>query len=260
MHDRFMKKTITTFFKSVADFFKPKSNSKPVSSPKANSGAKAQEPVKAPATPSPIPKEKLLGIDVSHHNGKLNWQAIKKAGVVYAYIKCTEGTGFSDPRFLENVNGARAVGIKVGAYHFFRPGKDAIAQAIFFLGKIKNLNLDLIPVCDWEVHDGMGESSQVAQVKLFVEYITKIMGVLPMIYTGKWFVDEVDAKDRTVALPQWLAKYPLWLSDYSPASVALPKPWTGYTLLQTTEEGKLSGVAGEFDLNLLDGPISKLQG
>lgn len=197
-------------------------------------------------------------MDVSHHNGEVNWAGLKKAGVVHAYIKCTEGVSFFDSRFLDNVKAARAVGILVGAYHFFHPKYDAKVQADYFFSKIKNLNLDLIPDCDWEVHDDVGEQAQVSQIKIFVERIELLTGCRPMIYTGKWFIDEVDALDKKTPLPQWLSQYPLWLSDYSPSSVAVPKPWTSYTLLQMTESGKFSGVDGEFDINWLDLPIETL--
>ena len=192
----------------------------------------------------------VIGVDVSHHNKTVDWAAIKKAGYSFAYLKCTEGKGFFDPRFLENVKAAKALGIKVGAYHFFHPGMDAIAQARFFLSKVIGLNLDLIHDCDWEDHDDCGEAAQVSQIKLFVDYLEKETGHKPMIYTGKWYIDQVDAKDKKTPLPQWLANYPLWLSDYSPSSVAVPKPWNSYTLLQTTESGTIDGIAGKrFDLN-----------
>lgn len=190
-----------------------------------------------------------FGIDVSHHNGKLDWKKIKESGVKFAYLKCTEGLSFFDSRFIENVKGAKANGILVGAYHFFRPDKDPIAQANFFYRSFKDLGLELLPVCDWEAHKGQGEAAQVKNVKLFLDALEFLTKQKPMIYTGKWYVDEVDAKDPKTPLPQWLANYPLWLSDYSPTSVALPKPWSKYDLLQYTETGRLSKHPGLFDLN-----------
>ena len=215
--------------------------------------------VSSPATVvKPPVSGKILGIDISHHNGLVDWAAIKAAGVQFAYLKCTEGLGYFDPMFTKNVVEAKRVGILVGAYHFFHPNVEAGAQARFFLSKLNGLYLDLIPCCDWEVHDGLGEAAQVGQVKAFVDVLETAIGKKPMIYTGKWFMDEVQARGPGPLL-DWLAQYPLWLSDYSPQSVAVPRPWTTYKVLQYTETGVLQGVIGKFDLNEYVGDIADLK-
>lgn len=254
--------SVKSFFSSIANAFKSK-DVKVEPLPKVNNPPKPEAPIApTPTPPTVVPplKKRLLGIDVSHHNGVLNWKKIKEAGVDFAYIKCTEGKSFFDPMFIKNVLGARSVGIPIGAYHFFHPDMDAKKQAEFFWSKIRDLNLDLIPVCDWEDHDKAGESKQVTQIEIFLKRLEELSGKVPMIYTGKWYIDQVDAKDPKKPLPQWLARYPLWLSDYSPKTVAVPKPWTKYALLQVTEEGMLPGYLGKkFDLNWLDNPLSTLK-
>jgi lysozyme len=60
----------------------------------------------------------MRGIDVSDNNGEVNWQAVADAGIEFAMIACSYGKTGRHDRFLENVNGAHAVGIKVGAYHY----------------------------------------------------------------------------------------------------------------------------------------------
>tara|TARA_B100000683_G_C12168523_1_gene423236 strand:+ start:363 stop:605 length:243 start_codon:yes stop_codon:yes gene_type:complete len=65
--------------------------------------------------------ERLFGIDVSHHQGAIDWAKVKAAGVHYCFMKSTEGSTFKDKRFDFNWNQAKAHGIIRGAYHFFRP-------------------------------------------------------------------------------------------------------------------------------------------
>tara|TARA_Y100001933_G_scaffold248756_1_gene283035 strand:+ start:378 stop:620 length:243 start_codon:yes stop_codon:yes gene_type:complete len=65
--------------------------------------------------------ERLFGIDVSHHQGAIDWAKVKAAGVHYCFMKATEGSTFKDKRFDFNWNQAKAHGIIRGAYHFFRP-------------------------------------------------------------------------------------------------------------------------------------------
>ena len=61
---------------------------------------------------------KIIGIDVSTHNGTLDWAALKKAGVAFAIIRTGYGTSHTDSEFARNMEGAIANGIPVGVYHF----------------------------------------------------------------------------------------------------------------------------------------------
>ena len=59
-----------------------------------------------------------LGLDVSENNGEVDWQAVADAGYTFAIVRSSYGLHERDERFIENVNGAHAVGLQVGAYHF----------------------------------------------------------------------------------------------------------------------------------------------
>src|SRR3546814_10025509 len=99
-------------------------------SPEDTTVTPSPSPTQAPtATPSASPsatESKAVpaerhGIDVSHHQGAIDWERVAADGVEFAYLKATEGGGFSDPRFVSNARGAKAAGIKVGAYHYYTP-------------------------------------------------------------------------------------------------------------------------------------------
>lgn len=198
--------------------------------------------------PSEPSKEQLqkgdFGIDVSHHNGKLDWKKIKESGVKFAFIKASDGASFKDPRFKENYLGAKAAGVLVGAYHYFRPDVVAHRQIDNFLFAIADCALDLPAVFDWE-HPGGPMPGQLKIALDWLEAITTVTGKPPIIYTGPYFFRDV------IKSPAWASKYPLWIAHYGTKTPKIPPPWTKCYIHQYTETGKLSKHAGQFDLNVI---------
>ena len=82
---------------------------------------------------NPLRQYPVKGIDVSHHNGTIDWRAVADDGVKFAYIKATEGKDFQDDRFITNCREATAAGIVCGAYHYFRLGTPGLEQAQNFI-------------------------------------------------------------------------------------------------------------------------------
>ena len=60
----------------------------------------------------------VKGIDVSENNGFVDWQAVADAGMKFAIVRSSYGRNSRDENFLRNVEGAHAVGLKCGAYHY----------------------------------------------------------------------------------------------------------------------------------------------
>ncbi len=92
----------------------------------------------------------LRGIDVSHHQGTIDWPEVAEDDVAFAFIKVSEGGDHRDTQFVRNIAEATKVGIPVGAYHFFtfcRPGAD---QANNFIDAVAGRRLALPPVMDLE--------------------------------------------------------------------------------------------------------------
>ncbi|TGU69877.1 lysozyme, partial [Mesorhizobium sp. M1C.F.Ca.ET.144.01.1.1] len=92
----------------------------------------------------------IRGIDVSHHQGQIDWQRVAADDVAFAIIKATEGGTHVDTEFATNLREARAAGLAVGAYHFFtfcRPGAD---QAKNFIAAVPRGEALLPPVVDIE--------------------------------------------------------------------------------------------------------------
>lgn len=71
------------------------------------------------------------GIDVSHHQHKIDWSQVAKDDVDFVYIKATEGATWTDPKFKTLLEGAKKENILVGAYHFITTSTEASAQKDF---------------------------------------------------------------------------------------------------------------------------------
>jgi len=100
--------------------------------PKPTTPRPAVPPHTAPAPPvvGPAPK----GVDVSSYQGNVDWPAAHGRGARFAYVKATESTGYTNPRFRQQYDGSRRAGLVRGAYHFALPDRSGGAtQAAYFV-------------------------------------------------------------------------------------------------------------------------------
>lgn len=195
----------------------------------------------------------LLGIDVSDYQERVDWQAVAKSGVSFGFAKATEGETFVSDTFATNWAGMKAAGLVRGAYHFFRPAGDPIAQANLFLRTAKLAIGDLPAVLDVEVKDGVGASElnrRVAQWLNVVETATKRQAI---IYTSLNFWRE--ALNNSDAF----RGHPLWIAQYGVEAPELPGNWSQWAFWQYSDAGKIAGVAGGVDVNRFNGPLASLR-
>jgi uncharacterized protein (TIGR03382 family) len=196
----------------------------------------------------------VKGIDVSYYQGTIDWSKVAGAGVKFAFIRASDGDNFDDPSFATYWSGSRAAGVIHGAYQFFRPEQDPIAQADLLLSKIGTLQPDdLPPVLDVEVADGVGASALAAGVKKWVDHVAAAIGRPPIIYTGYYFwQDSVGGADMTSS--------PLWHAQYTTASCpTIADPWTNWALWQYTSTGSVAGIGGSVDVDRWNGDAASLQ-
>ncbi len=127
----------------------------------------------------------VLGFDVSNHQGKIDWPKIDSK-YRFVIIKATEGDDFVDKRFAENLAGAKARGLVVGAYHYFHFAYDGQKQAENFIKTVQN-GIDLPPVIDVEFPSGPADSKDIGQIKAELREMCGALrahyGVEPIIYT-----------------------------------------------------------------------------
>jgi lysozyme len=186
----------------------------------------------------------MNGIDVSHHQGHIDWITVRRSGISFAFVKATEGLTSTDPLFAANWQAARQVGVARGAYHFFRPQLDPEQQAKHFLEVLGNDLGELPPVLDVEVLDGLTPEDVISRTKKCVNVITTSLGSLPILYTGTSFWRD------TLKNPPAFADHPLWIAHYTAGlSPTVPKAWTNWTFWQHSQTGHVPGINGPVDLN-----------
>ncbi len=196
---------------------------------------------------------RLTGIDVSHFQGHVDWQAVKAAGCAFAFAKATAGTGITDPDFAANWAGMKAAGLLRGAYHLYRAQEPAEQQAAHFLSTVQFGPGDLPPVLDIELNDGVTGQSLVGGVQTWLDAVEPVAGVAPIIYTNTPFWNEY--------FNDQFSAYPLWVAHYTSASAPSPLPvgWTVWTFWQYSQSLDISGVSGPADHDYFNGPLTQLQ-
>ncbi|TWT47242.1 Lysozyme M1 precursor [Botrimarina hoheduenensis] len=221
----------------------------------------------------------LLGVDVSTHQGTVNWNSMKNAGVGFAFTKATEGVDFIDTRFTQNMAGARAAGIPIGPYHFARPDssvgtlsdpikQDAVNEANDFVDAIQpfyNTNPEayLRPVLDVEKLPLTAEINTVSEqrqylsdwINDFADVLMNRLGVHPIIYlNSNYAINYVNSS---------VAQYDLWIARWTYNTSNLPAGanqlgvWSDWDFWQWSDSESIGGEA-PVDANLFRGTTQDL--
>ena len=192
------------------------------------------------------------GIDVSKHQGKIDWKKVAEDGVEFAFIRGGlrgYGTGevVADAQFEANIKGAMKNGIAVGVYFFSQAitEEEAREEAAFVLDMVAPYDIELPIVIDVEkVSDSGARMNQISveqRTKNTVAFCEAIRekGYTPMVYhnmeMGALMIDLVALED-----------YDKWFAYYNPD---MYYPYD-YKVWQYSESGKVNGISGKVDLNL----------
>jgi lysozyme len=187
------------------------------------------------------------GIDVSHHNAKIDWDKLKSArtetvGIDFVYIKATEGATHLDKQFRRNWAEARRVGMKRGAYHFYNPRVMSDRQVQNFIGQVKMEQGDLPPVLDLETHARKPDDIIIRGVRNWLEQIEAHYGVKPIIYVNEYFYKKYISGN--------FDEYPLWLAGYSRTEIDDLAANAHVLFWQHSEKGWAKGIKGFVDYNV----------
>lgn len=190
-------------------------------------------------------------IDVSHHNGKINWTKVAMDGVKGVYIKLTEGTSFLSKTAYSNYLGAKNAGLHVGFYHYEHVNNDPIEEVNFFLKKLGNMKVDLPHCLDLEENKGKSKSQVNAFALKWMDYLQNKTEITPILYTGYSFMNNFTSA---------MAKYPLWVARYAGGSKRVQgfdapgssTIWGTWAMFQYTDSGKVKGISGNVDINEMD--------
>jgi lysozyme len=182
----------------------------------------------------------IRGIDVSHHQGRIDWAKVRADGVAFAFIKASEGRDHVDSAFKANWAGAQAAGVQRGAYHFFTFCSPGAAQADHFASTVGASFGELAPVADVEFVGNCGAAPPDEQIRVelavFLSAIERASGKKPLLYLTN------EARRRI--LDSRFADYPLF-----PRSIFGEPVEKGWVFWQFAANGRVSGVRTLVDLD-----------
>ena len=194
------------------------------------------------------------GIDVSSYETSIDWAMAKASGVDFAFIRVSDGLQHRDAKFATYWPGAKDAGVMRGAYQFFRPSQDPIAQAQLLLDAIGPRMPGLPPVIDVETTSGLAPLQVEASVRAWVDHVTGAIGRRPIIYAGYYSWQDYTGNANLTSSPLWHAQYT------TAACPNIPTPWTRWLFWQHSSTGTVPGVLGEpTDMNVFDGTLDELR-
>jgi lysozyme len=195
------------------------------------------------------PSDPVQGRDVSIYQGNFDWQAQKNAGVDFGYARISDGLGSIDSQFANNWSKMKAAGVLRGAYQFFEPGQDPVAQANMMVQKVGGMlgAGDLPCMIDVEATGGQSPGTIASRIQTWLDIVEKGTGRTPFIYTGAYFwQDYVQSAN--------FGKYPLWIANYGATCPLVPNGWKTWLMWQYSDGG------GSLDHDVFNGTLGQLQG
>jgi len=190
----------------------------------------------------------VRGVDVSHYQGNVDWNQIQAQGVMFAYIKATEGSSYQDSAFQTNWAKVNLTELRAGAYHFFSFESPGLNQAENYINVVSAIDNMLPPVIDVEPYGKYKtlkeKADVVCQIKDWLNAVEAAFGMRPVIYTTEAFYGECIASE--------FPDYDIWIrSVYKQPSKSVQ-----WTFWQYSNRVRLDGYDGEeqyIDMNTFRG-------
>lgn len=200
-----------------------------------------------PARPS-VASFPVRILDVSHHQGTVDWQRVGRSGLRYVWIKATEGSDWTDPAFRANRDGASEAGVRWGAYHFFTFCSDPTYQAAHFVDKLDGDFGALPPAVDVEIGGNCSARPTPAALRdslaTFIQAVEQTLGRQLVVY----FTEDQAATLFGASGPP---RRRLWVRNlWAAPQVHGGRAWTVW---QYHSRGWVSGVGAFIDLNVFSG-------
>ncbi len=198
-------------------------------------------PMPSIAGKSVNPDNHMHGIDISHHQGRINWDEVARDPKVgYVYMKATEGTNITDNMYSYNFAECKRLGLKVGSYLFFRPQYSARAQFEHFVSVVDTKKQDLLPLIDVEVTNGVSTTTLQMRLLELCDLFEKEYGKKPLIYTGKNFYN------NHIHSNMQLRTYKYFIAAYSFIEPTLYSD-DDFLMWQYSAQGSIRGIRGNVD-------------
>ena len=188
----------------------------------------------------------LLGIDISHHQGKIRWEELRTENISFVIIKATEGANYKDQKFLDNWTNSKKGDYKTGAYHFYRLCKNGKEQAENFISVVPRSEENLPPAVDLEFGGNCktdkSKEKILSEIKEFLYAVESHYQKKPIIYATNEFYEEFLVKE--------FKEYPIWIRDLFKRPELDGRNWT---IWQFANRAHLKGIDGFVDLNVING-------
>lgn len=190
----------------------------------------------------------VQGLDVSAHQGKIDWKRVAQGPWSFVYLKASEGGDFRDPAFAANWRASQGTGLLRGAYHFFTFCRSGAEQAANFVQMVPAEAEMLPPVADLEFGGNCSkrptQAGLMRELGVFLALLEKHYGRRPVLYVTDTFA-------KTYLAHGELAAYPLWVRDI----VREPAEFNGriWQLWQFSNRGRVPGIQGFVDQNVFAG-------
>ena len=241
-------------------------------------------------TTPPDASNLIPGIDVSRHQGDIDWEDVSAAGIRFVYIKASEGGYPIHPAYFnENWLDAKKSGLNVGSYHFATPlrspewhssqwsepprsAKDEAAEFVGAAAPVLKAGY-LPPALDIEPHavsyietspgvwavdpavgmldplQLMGAQSLASWIRDWAMEVERLSGLRPILYLSRTYADALAAHLKS--------DYDLWIAAPSdPQGAPTATAWNSWLIHQHSHQGSISGISGDVDLNVIQGPLS----
>lgn len=192
------------------------------------------------------------GVDVSEHDGTIDWAAVRAGGIDFAMVRLgyrgyTQGSLVLDGQFYNNIMGAYAAGIKVGVYFFSQAitVEEAQEEAQFVIDTLKNVNVALsYPIAfDEELHPGGSDvaarTDNLTGTQLTQFAVAYLAAITAAGYDGMVYGNQHDL--ARLDLTGELAQYPIWYAEYG---VSSPTGQFNMDVWQYTDTGPVAGING----------------
>jgi len=197
-------------------------------------------------------QQKTFGIDVSHYQGKINWDEVARVQdsfpISFVFVRATAGSVKQDRKFKTNWKKSKQKGFVRGAYHYYRPNENSILQANNFINTVKLQKGDLPPVLDIE---DVPRIQSIENLKIglqkWLNKVEKHYGIKPIIYSGESFYNDYLYKD--------FSEYTCWVANYNFYVENIDNDWGFW---QFTDKGSVRGVKEFVDVNIYNGSREEL--
>ena len=192
------------------------------------------------------------GVDVSAFQGNINWSKVRASGIEFAIIRLGyrgygSGKLVEDEYAKQNLSGAKAAGLKIGAYFFSQAlnTKEVDEEIQFMLKILGDKSLDMPIILDWEIPAedartaGKMDARSLTDIQLHFCQVMTEKGYKPMVYFN-WHQSE------NLYYLSELEDYPFWLALYQDR---MTYPWR-VEMWQYSDKGTVPGISGPVDLNV----------